>query len=112
MGVTVFSLASTGFFLRATLSVAVHFSVRQKGARDSRGRPGLAVGPAAHAGLALVPDVDAARLDLKTFTLRKPTSNTRNDTQTACFKKKNGIKLGADVAMEGFHSRDVHFFDI
>lgn len=41
---------------KAASSLALHFTVGEKAARDSAGAPRLAVGPSTHAGLALIPD--------------------------------------------------------
>lgn len=86
----------------------VHFSVCQKGARDAGSRPGLAVCPATHAGLALVPDVDAARLDLKALALREAAADARGDAEATGFKEEDGVELGTNVAVKGLHGCHVH----
>jgi hypothetical protein len=52
-----------GGFFETRATFAFHFAVGQETPRDPAGGPGLAIGPAAHSGLALVPYEDGAGFD-------------------------------------------------
>lgn len=61
----------------------VKLTVSQEAARDPARAPGFAVGPASHAGLALVEAVDGAGADRLTLNVGETTMNSRDDSQVA-----------------------------
>lgn len=88
---------------KAAASLALHFAVGEEAAGDTAGAPGLAVGPSAHAGLALVPDEDGAGADGLALLFGETTLDAGQKAKTAGLEELDGIGGSTDVAVVRLH---------
>lgn len=88
---------------KAAASLALHFAVGEEAAGDAAGAPGLAVGPATHAGLALVPDEDGAGADRLPLLLGQSSLDAGEEAQTAGLEELDGVGGRPDVTVVRLH---------
>lgn len=83
----------------------LHLAICQETAAYPARAPALAIGPAAHAGLALVPHKHTAGADGLALLLGQPPLDAREQTETAGLEEDDGIARRADEPVVGFHCR-------
>ena len=91
--------------------LALHLLVGEKAARDAAGTPRFAVGPAAHAGLPLVPHEDGARLDQLALLVREAALDPGQEAAAAGLEENDGIGRAAHEAFVRFHGRERIFLE-
>lgn len=88
---------------KPSASLALHLAVGKEASRHARCAPRLAVGPAAHAGFALVPYENGAGANRLPFLLRKATLDAGQEAEAACLKELDGVCWVPYVAVVRLH---------